>query len=57
MGYLIAFVSLVAVIQGAVWLGPRRGLPWARRGAALCVVGVLGLGFGLVLVLVPGLLA
>jgi len=53
-GFLLVFASLVALVQGVAWLGPRRGPPRVLRGAALGVLGVLGLGVGLVLALVPG---
>ena len=44
MGYLFVLASLVALVQGVAWLGPRRGAPRVLRGIALSTVGVLGLG-------------
>lgn len=45
--------SLIAILQGAAWLGPRRARvrPWA--GATLCGLGLLGLGAALLGQAVP----
>jgi hypothetical protein len=57
VAWVLAFVSLVAILQGAAWLGPREGPPRAWRGAALMTAGIVGLGLALCHLLVPGLFA
>lgn len=56
MPYLVAFVGLVGVLQGAAWIhqGERVGA-WARLGVFLAPTGLLVLVLGLAWALVPGL--
>ena len=44
----------IALLQGAAWLGPRRGRPRALAGAALATTGVLVMIAALLTGLVPG---
>ncbi|MBL4689165.1 MAG: hypothetical protein JKY37_31525 [Nannocystaceae bacterium] len=49
-----ALVGMIATLQGAAWLGPRRARPRPVVGAALLVAGLLVSGVALLALLVPG---
>ena len=53
MGWLGLFVSLVALVQGVAWLGPRRGAPRPIVGGVLATVGMTGFGLSLLHLAVP----
>lgn len=55
MGYALAIVAVVAVVQGLAWAGDRDASASRRwLGTALATLGVVTLALGLVQVLVPG---
>lgn len=54
MGWVGAFASLVAIVQGVAWLGPTRGSPRPWAGGALATLGLVVFGLSLLHLTVPG---
>lgn len=54
MGIVGVVIGLIAVLQGAAWLGPRRGPPRGLLGATLTSAGLLLIGASLLYALAPG---
>lgn len=57
MAWVSLAAGLVAILQGAAWLGPRERSPRAIRGAALATAGVLAFGLSLLHLCAPGFFA
>jgi hypothetical protein len=54
MAWVGLFGSVVAVVQGVAWLGPRRLAPRPFAGGSLATAGVVLLGLSLLHLAVPG---
>lgn len=57
MAWVVLATGLVAILQGAAWLGPRKRRPRALAGATLATLGVLAFGLSLLHLCAPGFFA